>query len=497
MYRFFSILLFGFTVATSLAQTPTIIKSIFEDPTSPYYFDFSKYPKIKAQMPIGVFDSGTGGLTVLNAILNLDSYNNITHKKGADGILDFQYEDFIYLADQANMPYGNYAATNKTDLLREHIVKDAHFLLQDSFYVNQMKLNSKSAIKTMVVACNTATAYGLSDIEHFLSLTKTKVKVIGVINAGVEGAMHTFAKNENGSIGIFATAGTVASNGYTNAIHNYIKANGYKGDIQLYSQGGVGVAEAIDEDLNYIDPNATSPRNIYKGPSLVNKDLFIDKTLLSIYGFDFSNFKMLCDAKQVDQCSLLQINSPENYVRYHLVSLLEQMRANPKALPLKTLILGCTHYPFLIKEIEKVLVELRSVKMEGRYLYKNLIAPKVHLIDPSVNTAEALYEYLTQHKLTYSEKRTQQAEFFISIPNTNNPTVVTDNDGSRFVYDYKYGREAGTNQEYILNVPFSKQNINDDIIKRFQKQIPSVFNLLVASPLNRWVGEMYTVKGKN
>lgn len=494
MRSYFSVFFFNFLVFSSFAQTPSIVNSIFEDAKSPYFFEFSKYPKITPQMPIGVFDSGTGGLTVLNAILNLDSYNNVTHKKGADGILDFQYEDFIYLADQANMPYGNYAATNKTDLLREHIIKDAHFLLQDSFYVNQKKLNSKSAIKTMVVACNTATAYGLSDIEHFLSLTKTNVKVIGVINAGVEGAMRTFDKNESGSIGIFATAGTVASNGYANAIHNYIKTNGYKGDIQLYSQGGVGVAEAVDEDLNYIDPNATSPRNIYKGPSLVNKDLSIDKTLLDIYGFDFSNFKMLCDAKETDRCSLLQINSPENYVRYHLVTLMEQMRANPKALPLKTLILGCTHYPFLAKEIEKVLIELRNIKKEGKYLYKKLIAPKVHLIDPSVNTAEALYEYLSQQQLANTMERTQKADFFISIPNLNNPSVVTDNDGSRFIYDYKYGRNAGTNQEFVLNVPFSKQNITEDIIKRFQKQIPNVFSLLVNSPLNQWVDEGNVIK---
>ncbi|MGL2994422.1 hypothetical protein [Flavobacterium sp. TSSA_36] len=66
-------------------------------------------------------------------------------------------------------------------------------------------------------------------------MTNSKVKVIGVINSGVQGAMQTFGKN--GSIGVFATVGTIASNGYENAIEEYIMTNNYTGTIQLYSQG--------------------------------------------------------------------------------------------------------------------------------------------------------------------------------------------------------------------------------------------------------------------
>ena len=62
------------------------------------------------KLPIGVFDSGTGGLTVLEAMLSLDAYNNTNGLPGADGKPDFNSEFFEYLADQANMPYGNYAA---------------------------------------------------------------------------------------------------------------------------------------------------------------------------------------------------------------------------------------------------------------------------------------------------------------------------------------------------------------------------------------------------
>lgn len=66
------------------------------------------------QRPIGVFDSGTGGLTVLEAMLSLDAFNNKTGEQKPDGVPDFSGEYFHYLADQANMPYGNYASEGKT-----------------------------------------------------------------------------------------------------------------------------------------------------------------------------------------------------------------------------------------------------------------------------------------------------------------------------------------------------------------------------------------------
>ena len=83
----------------------------------------------RAALPIGVFDSGIGGLTVLEALLTADAFDNETLKPGPDGKPDFEDERFIYLGDQANMPYGNYSKEGKTDYLRELILKDATFLL--------------------------------------------------------------------------------------------------------------------------------------------------------------------------------------------------------------------------------------------------------------------------------------------------------------------------------------------------------------------------------
>ncbi|MCK4448494.1 MAG: Asp/Glu/hydantoin racemase, partial [Candidatus Marinimicrobia bacterium] len=94
----------------------SIVDNILNNKNSFFYLDRQNYPENNKMLPIGVFDSGTGGLTVLDAIVNFDQYNNRTHSfegKG-DGLRDFCEEYFIYLGDQANMPYGNYPKESKT-----------------------------------------------------------------------------------------------------------------------------------------------------------------------------------------------------------------------------------------------------------------------------------------------------------------------------------------------------------------------------------------------
>jgi glutamate racemase len=446
-----------------------------------YYVHFKKYPVHDQTLPVGVFDSGTGGLTVLNAIVNFDKFQNKTDKNEADGKPDFVNEKFIYLADQANMPYGNYAAAGKTDLLQEHVLKDVQFLLGNNYYQNDQSTNyqtDKQKIKVLVIACNTATAYGQTKIEDFLKNVGLPIKVIGVIDAGSRGALQTFRKDESGSIGIFATAGTVTSQGYDKAIRRFQQEQGYTGQIQLFGQGGVGLAEAIDEDPNFINRTAQTPRESYRGPNVSGSNLVIEKQLLKIYNFDFEGQKMLCDASKIDDCSQLQINSAENYVRYHLVTLLEKMRQTPNVLPLKTLILGCTHYPYMAEPIEKVLTELRNYEENGQLRYKHLLSEKIILIDPAINTARELYDYLYASKsFNPAADMATQSEFYISIPNTLNPNIKTETDG-RFSYDYKYGRNANELQEYIKVVPFSNKNISPDVADRLRKQIPNTFELI-------------------
>ena len=208
-------------------QTPpqkNLEQIILSDTSNFYYVDVKNYPVKNKKLPIGIFDSGTGGLTVMDAIVNFDGFNNKNKTNNPDGILDFEKEYFIYLADQANMPYGNYPSLNKTDVLKEHILKDLQFLLSNKYYQASSDKDYKAdklPVKAIVIACNTATAYGMEEIEAFLKKAKLDIKVIGVINAGVKGAFENLLNNENCSIGVMATEGTVLSNGYLNTINEY------------------------------------------------------------------------------------------------------------------------------------------------------------------------------------------------------------------------------------------------------------------------------------
>ncbi|UXX79866.1 Asp/Glu/hydantoin racemase [Reichenbachiella carrageenanivorans] len=480
----FLLFLVGLVFACQSPNSPVdtdIRRTIIGDEKSFYHIDFENYPANRKSLPIGVFDSGTGGLTVLKAIVNFDEYGGESHALGADGVQDFAGESFIYLGDQANMPYGNYSNAGKVDLLKEHIIKDAQFLLGNKYYTgpeDSVYQSDKDPVKAIVVACNTATAYGKSDLDDFLQMAHSDVKVIGVIDAGVRGALELFGQDENGIVGVLATAGTVASKGYKSALDKYIKELGYTGHIEVFDQGGVGIAEAVDEDANYFVRGLKTPRESYKGPDL-SGDLKIDKTLLDIYNFDYDAGKMLCDAASADDCSIMQINDAENYVRYHLVTLLEKIRKSESSNQLKTIILGCTHYPYLTEEISKVLTELYNYQnQEGQLIYRSYMVEHITLVDPAVNTARELFAHLQESALFSETNRIENSEFYISVPNQTNQHIQTDKQGN-FTYDYKYGRQAGQNQEFVKVVPFSKKNISSDILERFKQQIPNVYELMV------------------
>ncbi len=122
------------------------------------------------QRPIGVFDSGIGGLSVLQALLT-----------------ELPHERFVYLADNGHAPYGE-----KTDL----------FVRQRSLAITEHLLR-EHRIKALVVACNTATAAAI----HELRQNHPQLPLIGV-----EPAIKPAAQlSRTGRVGVMATRGTVAS----------------------------------------------------------------------------------------------------------------------------------------------------------------------------------------------------------------------------------------------------------------------------------------------
>ncbi len=127
---------------------------------------------MKNDLPIGIFDSGVGGLTVMRAVADL-----------------LPEEDLLYLGDTARVPYGNRGA----DTIRRYAV-------------NASAMLRERGIKALVVACNTASAHALDALRERFDLP-----ILGVI-APVAAAAA--AQTRSGSVGVIGTRGTIASGCY-------------------------------------------------------------------------------------------------------------------------------------------------------------------------------------------------------------------------------------------------------------------------------------------
>ena len=127
-------------------------------------------------LPIGIFDSGVGGLTVYRAL----------HER-------LPYEHFVYLGDTARVPYG----TKSLSTVERYAIENAKFL-------------EAHGIKLLVVACNTASALALPAIREAVT-----VPVVGVIEPGAQAAVGVAAEK---TIGVIATEATVQSGAYARAI---------------------------------------------------------------------------------------------------------------------------------------------------------------------------------------------------------------------------------------------------------------------------------------
>ena len=458
----------------------TIVNNILTNKNSFFYLNSENYPERNKSLPIGVFDSGTGGLTVLDAIVNFDQNDNGNHNfvNGGDGVRDFQAEYFIYLGDQANMPYGNYSRENKLNLLQEHIIKDAQFLMGHKYYPSPEAVavaTDKESVKAIVIACNTATAYGKDEIENFVRQAGIDLKIVGVIDAGVRAALDGFDAVQGGAVAVMATAGTVSSRGYVKALQLQWNALGYTGELGIFQQAGIGLAGAIDGASDFIATDAAAPRSEYKGPASNHPDALLDPTILPRYHFDWDDGKMLYRGS-IENPQDIQLNSVPNYIAYHVVTLLEQIRRNSQSKPLQSIILGCTHYPYYVDIFQQNLERLYNYQENGQYIYRTSMAENIELIDPALNTAAELYGYLREQQL-FNQSHISQSEFYISVPNADNPSIQIDQNGN-FTYDYKYGRSSGQIQQYVKRVPFSLQTIHANVVQRLQSGIPGTWELI-------------------
>lgn len=134
----------------------------------------------KKYAPIGVFDSGVGGLTVAREIMR-----------------QLPMERMIYFGDTARVPYGS----KSKDTIIRYSRQIIHFL-------------KKKGVKAVVIACNTASAFALEQMRQEFDLP-----IIGVVKPGAKVAAET---TKNGKIGVIGTEGTIGSEIYTRTIqmHN-------------------------------------------------------------------------------------------------------------------------------------------------------------------------------------------------------------------------------------------------------------------------------------
>ena len=129
-----------------------------------------------SENPIGVFDSGIGGLTVVRQLVDLLPHENI-----------------VYFGDTARVPYGNKSA----EVVREYAVQDARFLLSKN-------------VKLIVVACNTASAVAMDVVR-----AHSTVPTIGVIEPTAKEAARLAASR---GVGVIGTLSTINSCAYTAAL---------------------------------------------------------------------------------------------------------------------------------------------------------------------------------------------------------------------------------------------------------------------------------------
>ena len=237
--------------------------------------------------PLGIFDSGVGGLTVARAV--------------TDFLPD---ESIIYFGDTAHMPYGD----KSTAAIQAYSVKICDVLLQHD-------------VKAILIACNSASAAAYDLVQEYV---KGRAEVMNVIDPMVEYVGKNFAGS---TVGLIGTKQTISSGVYDKKM----KQAGY--DVRLKSLATPLLAPVVEE------------------------------------GFSDSEIS---------------------------AGLLKAYLSRPELEGIKALILGCTHYPLLKKQI--------TTFYEGA----------IPVIDSSEITAQALKTFLSDHRLSAPEGSDPEKKFFVS-----------------------------------------------------------------------------------
>lgn len=358
----------------------------------------------------------------MEALLTGDAYHNDTLEPGPDGTPDFAREKFVYLGDQANMPYGNYPAAGRTDYLRELILKDAVFLLGRRYWPADAKgpARDKPPVKAIVIACNTATAYGLDDIRQAIASWKIPVIVIGVVEAGARDLMERKAE---GGIGILATVGTCSSGVYPKTIARTLGLAGRKVP-PITQHGSAALAGVIESDPAF--------------------------------------------KETVAACALREVRA-----------LAGSWRDSKATVPLQTIVLGCTHYPLAQQELDAAFAALREEKAaDGTQPWRDVIGEKRLFVNPAQATARELFRELARAGLRLKPAENgvlKHTLFYLSVPRAECPGIRLA-PGGGLDRDYQYSRLPGNLEiEDTKNVPLTPGLIPANSAKLVSGRLPAVW----------------------
>lgn len=180
-----------------------------------------------SSLPIGIFDSGIGGLTVANAIVDL-----------------LPAEKLVYVGDTAHVPYGGKPA----ELIQEYCRDITRFLLEQQ-------------CKAIVVACNTATAAAL----HHLRALWPEVPFVGMEPAVKPAAQAT----RSGVVGVLATRGTFSSERYAALMHRYAA------NVKVLQDPCSGLVELIEAGKTEAPETESFLRQVLEPMLSQNADTFV------------------------------------------------------------------------------------------------------------------------------------------------------------------------------------------------------------------------------
>ena len=271
--------------------------------------------------PIGIFDSGVGGLSILRQI-----YNQLPNER------------LVYVADQAHVPYGS-RSISEVRLFSEAI---SRFLLAQD-------------VKLIVVACNTASAAALS----FLRQRFPQVSFVGMEPAVKPAAQRT----RTGKVGVMATEGTFASERYADLMARFAQ------NVTVFEDPCLGLVDLIERG---------------------------------------------------------EFEETEALLRKIVVPML--------AAEVDTLVLGCTHYPFVIPVLQKV------------------VGTAVSIIDPAPAVARQVKRVLAEHNLLAANSRNAPSD----LVTTGSATVFSQQIRQLLGYEQEVKTAVWQQDKDVLSLQFSQ-----------------------------------------